>query len=163
MGVDFSFQAIKNSFFDTDAIVAQVKKDFRRTAGRFGAFARRRMKSSLKYREGKSSPGSPPNVHRSRGYTRPKKGKDGTVSRQPVSPLRELIFFAYDRDTESVVVGPVKFGGKGGIAPGLLEHGGGGTFKASRTGEIKRGVWAPRPFVKPAGDAEATAGKFLVG
>ncbi|MDY3555304.1 hypothetical protein R5W24_004445 [Gemmata sp. JC717] len=162
MAFDFSMNSLKNSFFDTDAILSAAQKEYRKVASRFGAFARRRIKSSLKYRSGKSKPGEPPHVHRAtRGYTKAKKAKDGTVSKQRVSPLRELVFFAYDRETESVVVGPVKFGS--GSAPGRLEHGGAGTFKDSDSGEVKRGVYAARPFVKPAGDAEAAAGKFLKG
>ena len=164
MAFEFSFNALKDGFFDTKAVMDAAQKEYRKTASRFGAFTRTRMKSSLRYKPGKSKPGEPPHVHRSRSkYTRPKKAKDGTTVRRQVSPLKELIFFAYDKETDSVVIGPVKFGGADTKVPGLLEQGGAGTFKASRTGERKRGVWSPRPFVKPAGDAEAESGKFLKG
>jgi hypothetical protein len=162
MAFDFGLDRLRGSFFDVDAIVKEVNTYERKALARFGAFARRRMKSSLKYRDGKSAPGSPPNVHRSSGYTTAKQ-KGGKQSRQAASPLRELIFFALDPATHSVVVGPVKFGSRGGIAPALLEGGGSGTFRDAETGEVKRGVWAPRPFVRPAGEAEARAKKFLVG
>ncbi|VTR92817.1 Uncharacterized protein OS=Isosphaera pallida (strain ATCC 43644 / DSM 9630 / IS1B) GN=Isop_2430 PE=4 SV=1 [Gemmata massiliana] len=165
MAFDFSFDALKNSFFDTKAVMAAAKNEYRKTASRFGAYTRTRMKSSLRYKPGKSKPGHPPHVHRSRSkYTRPKKATDGTTVRRQVSPLKELIFFAFDHETQSVVIGPVKFGTAADVkVPGLLEKGGAGTFKAGRSGERKRGVWSARPFVKPAGDAEAQSGKFLKG
>ncbi|HEY1191912.1 MAG TPA: hypothetical protein VGE74_30050 [Gemmata sp.] len=162
MPFDFGMESVKNSFFDTRAVMSEAMKEYRKTAARFGAYARRDIKSSLKYRTGKSPPGAPPHVHRStRGYTKAKKGKNGAVTKQRVSPLRELVYFAYDKETDSVVVGPVKFGG--GTAPGLLERGGTGSFKDGSTGEIKRGVYAARPFVKPGGDRVVAAGKFLKG
>lgn len=162
MAFDFSIQQLKAGFFDADKILAEMDRYERRTLSRFGAFTRRRMKSSLKYASGKSTPGTPPHLHKSSGFTRPKKDrKTGATKRQPVSPLRELIFFAYDAHTHSVVIGPVRFGSNGGVVPPLLEKGGAGTFKDPETGQVKRGVWAPRPFVGPAGKAEAAAGKFL--
>jgi hypothetical protein len=160
----FAINELKGGFFDAAAVLKEMDKVQKKTLSRFGAYARRRMKSSLKYKSGKSSPGGPPNVHRTRGYNKVKRDrKTGATSKQPVSPLRELIYFAYDAATGSVVVGPVKFGGSGGKAPGLLERGGSGSFRDAATGEIKRGVWAPRPFVRPAGEAEVASGKFLTG
>lgn len=160
----FGIGQFKAGFFDAEGVLREMDRVERRTLSRFGAFARVRMKSSLKYATGKSKPGQPPHVHKTRGgFTRQKKDKAGNVSRQPVSPLRELIFFAYDAATHSVVVGPAKFGGKGGIVPGLLEHGGPGVFKDPETGQRKRGVWARRAFVAPAAEAEVTAGRFMQG
>lgn len=163
MAFDFAFKNLKGGFFDTDKVMKEALKVERKTLARFGAYARRTMKSSLKYKSGKSAPGAPPNVHKTRGFNKLKKDrKTGAAVKQPVSPLRELIFFALDPVTHSVVVGPVRFGGKGGKAPGLLEEGGSGTFKDGETGEIKRGVWAPRPFVRPAGETEVEKGAFLI-
>lgn len=163
MAFDFGFDQLKGGFFDAAAVSKEADKASRKMLSKFGAFARRRMKSSLKYKSGKSAPGSPPNVHRTKGFTKAKRNrKTGATTKQAVSPLRELIYFALDPATDSVVVGPVKFGGAGGVAPGLLEKGGTGSFRDSRSGEVKRGVYAPRPFVKPAGEAEAMSGKFLI-
>jgi hypothetical protein len=160
---DFGVTEFRGEFFDASAVLKEMDKVRRQTLSRFGAYARRRMKSSLKYAKGKSSAGSPPHVHTASGFTRAKTNKKtGATARQSVSPLRELLYFAYDAGTESVVVGPAKFGGAGGVAPGLLEKGGPGTFPDSRTGQIKAGVWAPRPFVEPAGEAEVASGAFLV-
>ena len=154
-GIDFSFKAVAGGFFDPKKVLAAADRAHQQVQAKFGAFARRTMKSSLRYKTGKSAPGRPPNVHRSRGFTKAKlNAKTGGTSRQTLSPLRELIFFARDPSTNSVVVGPVKFGGRGGIAPGLLEKGGTGTFKDSRTGELKSGLWKPRPFVRPAAERE---------
>jgi hypothetical protein len=161
MAFDFALKSLKEGFFDTAQVQKEADRFARQTGSRFGAYARRRMKSSLKYSTKPSAPGRPPHVHQTRGFTKKKLSKSGTGARQAVSPLRELIFFAYDRDTKSTVVGPAKFGGRGGIAPGLLEKGGAGTFKDSKTGEIKRGNWKKRPFVAPAGEAEVQSGAFL--
>lgn len=163
MAFAFGFEQLKGGFFDTAAVSKEADKATRKMLGKFGAFARRRIQSSLRYRKGKSAAGQPPNVHKTRGFNKKKRNaKTGTTSKQPVSPLRELIYFALDPATKSVVVGPVKFGGAGGRAPGLLEKGGPGTFRDGATGEIKRGVYAPRPFVRPAGEAEAESGAFLI-
>lgn len=150
------FKAVRAGFFDAEKVLAEAERLSARARAKFGAFARRRMKSSLKYAKGQSAPGKPPHVHGLGGFTRPKKDAGtGATVRQAASPLRELIFFALDPAASSVVVGPVAFGGKGGVAPGLLERGGPGTFRDANTGRPKRGVWRPRPFVGPAGRAEA--------
>lgn len=162
MAFDFSFNQLRAGFFDTAAVQKEVAALERKTLSRFGAYTRQRIRSSLKYRPGKSQPGRPPHVHTSGGITRTKRNKAGQETRQTVSPLRDLVFFAYDPGTRSVVVGPAKFGGKGGVVPKLLEQGGTGTFRDPNSGEIKRGVWAPRPFVRPAGEAEVAAGKYLL-
>lgn len=162
MAFSFAIAEFKAGFFDADAVLNEMGRVERKVLGRFGAFTRQRMKSSLKYTPGKATPQNPPHVHKASGFTRPKKDKaSGATVRQPVSPLRELVFFAFDAATHSVVIGPVRFGSNGGIVPPLLEHGGPGVFLDKETGGLKRGVWAPFPFVKPAGDAEAAAGKFL--
>ena len=162
MAFSFAIAEFKGGFFDAEPVLKEMDRVQKKTLSRFGAFARTRMKSSLRYTSGKSRPGQPPHVHKRLGFNKLKRDrKTGATKKQPVSPLRELVFFAYDPATKSVVVGPVRFGGAGGIVPGLLEHGGAGTFKDGETGEIKRGVWAPRPFVRPAGEAEVQSGKFL--
>lgn len=154
--ISFGFHGGTVNFFDPEQIRGAVARAEARAQARFGAFVRRRMRGSLKYAKGKGPPGRPPHVHRTRGFTRPKKDKKtGATVRQATSPLRELIFFARDPKTDSVVIGPAKFGGKGGVAPGLLERGGRGTYRDARTGAPRAGVYAPRPFVEPAGRAEA--------
>jgi hypothetical protein len=114
-------------FFDR-AISVAVDRGAKRGLSRFGAFVRTRDKTSLKYRKKASEPGRPPSVHRSTGFTREKTNrKTGAVSRQPVSPLRELTFFGYDADRKSVVIGAAIFprskAGPG-VVPERIEYGG---------------------------------------
>lgn len=135
---------VKSLFFTVKAVRDQLDPAVRRALSKFGAFVRRRAKSSLKYKDGPAPPGQPPHVHRTTVFTakkgkRPKKGKPP----KPVSPLRELLFFSYDPRNKSVVIGPAIGGPKSG-APETLEEGG----TASRDG--KTVTIAPRPTMRPA-------------
>lgn len=112
----------KQSFFRPDALLSKVEQKEKRALSKMGAFIRTRMKSSIRYRKKASTPGSPPSAHKTSGFTRERKSKDGTITRQEKSPLKELIFFGYDSSTKTVVVGPAKF--SRGEAPGVLEKGG---------------------------------------
>jgi hypothetical protein len=105
----------KTSFFDKRAIIDALGKDQVAALSRAGAFARRAAKSLVRYRRAASKPGSPPSAHR---------GKAGR------SALRELIFFAWDPATKSVVTGPAAFGSRD--APGILERGGAARIKNAR-------------------------------
>jgi hypothetical protein len=153
-GFDFSFKKLKGGFFDPSKILAGLEKAEVKLQSRFGANTRRTMKSSIRYKAKGSAPaGSPPFAHRSNRFTRQKTNKKtGAVTRQGQSPLRELIFFARDPDTNSVVIGPVVFGQRG---AGALEKGGTTTTRDPRTGLTKTVRIAPHPFARPAGAAEA--------
>lgn len=180
----------KASFFSSDAVKKKLDAGLASTLLKAGAFVQRRMKTGVRYRKKASSPGKPPSAHRTTGFTREKRSKSGQVSRQQVSPLRELIFFAYDANTKSTVIGPAKFGGKGGKAPPTLEKGGTATIatpvprptgrkagpaqKETFLRKVKDGSIvipprqydrrsiriAPRPFVRPAGEEESKSQKF---
>lgn len=138
-GFDLSLKQIKAGFFDAKAILSAADKARAKVEAQFGAFTRRRMQTSLRYRKKASEPGKPPSVHRNPGYGNK-------------SPLRELIFFSRDPNTKSVVIGPLGFKRKGAAA---LERGGFARIKDTETGRYKTIFIRPRPFVKPAGDAEA--------
>jgi hypothetical protein len=139
-GFDLSIKQIKAGFFDAQKILSAADKARAKVESQFGAFTRRRMQTSLRYRKKASAPGKPPSVHR---------GKTGK------SPLRELIFFSRDPGTGSVVIGPLGFKAKGART---LEKGGFARVKATdgKGGARYKTIFIrPRPFVKPAGDAEA--------
>jgi hypothetical protein len=91
-------------FFDSETIVRSVAKATRAVLSKFGAFVRQTAKNSIRTRPGPSPAGMPPHSHK------------GT--------LRRLIYFGYDANTRSVVVGPVPFAGASGTAPSALEYGG---------------------------------------
>jgi hypothetical protein len=106
--MEVGFRAMQGSFFDSDKVKRQLDRKTRRALSRFGAFVWRRAKSSIKYRDKTSAPGSPPSAHRSEKFTRIKKSKGKEVSKAS-SPFRELRYFAWDDRTRSVVIGPVIF------------------------------------------------------
>jgi hypothetical protein len=114
---------MKNFFFDRKHIQDVLGKDSAKALGKAGAHTQRRARSSLRRRKKTSAPGSPPSVH----------------SSDTVATLKN-IWFALDRQSLSVVVGPLKLNahhltrqGSGpsaqnilssGSVPGVLEHGG---------------------------------------
>ena len=132
---------VKAAFFDKKGVADGLDAGTRKQLTKFGAFVRRRAKSSLKYKNGPAAPGKPPHVHRSASFKR-KKGKPGK-KQQPVSPLRELVFFSYDKASKSVVIGPAIGGSRTG-APRSLEEGGSARIDG-RTVVIR-----PRPTMAPA-------------
>jgi hypothetical protein len=92
-------------FFDRKAVLSMLDKRARGALSRFGAFVRRRARSSMRPggKSGKvAAPGQPPRTH--------------------AGNLKRLLFFSWDATTKSVVIGPVPFAG--GVAPSLLEFGG---------------------------------------
>ena len=97
-------------FFDRRTIIDRIGRAKAAVLSKAGAFIRRTAKGKIRYAQSVSKPGSPPHAHASK-----KGGKD--------SPLRELIFFAYDEQTNSVVIGPMPFRGSA-IVPRVLELGG---------------------------------------
>lgn len=183
---EIGIRQFKALFFDKDAIGRAVGAATQANLSRQGAFIRRRMQSSIRYREKSSKPGEPPSGHRASNFKRTTTNKKTGVSKtRETSPLKELIFFGYDPSTRSVVIGPAKFGTGGGVVPRTLEKGGpaaviepvprakgrkaterqsqsfqrlvkaGRIILPPRTMRIRTFVMAPRPFVRPAGEAEA--------
>ena len=100
---------VKTVFFDRRAVIDRIGKANAQVMAKAGSFVRRTAKGSIRYtKTAVSKPGEPPRAHR---------GKSGN------SPLRELIFFAFDDATNSLVIGPTPFRGAA-IAPRTLELGG---------------------------------------
>jgi hypothetical protein len=126
---------LKAFFFDREAIASKLDPAIRKALSRFGAFVRQRDKSSIKYGTKSASPGQPPVAHRSKSFTKVKKNKKTGVSKnQQLSPLRELIFFAYEPDKKTVLIGPIVGGPQ---TPGILqtiEEGGHGHAAHPHTG-----------------------------
>lgn len=131
--VTMSLKSAKAAFFDRPAVKSAVDQATRRNLSKFGAFVRQRAKTSIR-RPPKSAnprisqPGRPPYSH--------------------TGLLKKFLFFAYDANAQSVVIGPVLLRKSDGKAPSLLEHGG----VAVR--ERKRRRYRPRPYMQPAFDAE---------
>lgn len=142
------------AFFDSPEVMARVDKGKRKVFSKFGAFVRRRAKSSIRYKaKGISAPGDPPFAHRSKGFTKKKfSKKTGQTTQQPASPIRELIFFSWDERTKSMVVGPIPFRGSGEGARRLEK--GGTMTKLRKNGSTRTLHYRPRPFMNPALEAE---------
>lgn len=126
--IGLDFETLKKNFFDRAAVKNSVDASVRRTFSKFGAFVRQRAKTSIRKRKGTSPPGSPP--YSQTGF------------------LRKSIFFAFDRERESVVIGPT-LRRAGSDVPKLLEHGG-----VALEG-TKPSRHRPRPFMGPAFAAES--------
>ncbi len=134
-------------FFDSKKVIRAVDKARRRALSRGGAFVRTTARRSIRKRKGPSAPGSPPHSH------------EGS--------LRKLIFFGYDRQTKSVVIGPL--GIKQSPVPTVLEFG--GTVPVKRRRRVadrskgreksrRRVRIAKRPYMGPALDVAASSDKI---
>lgn len=130
--IGLKVDAAKKGFFDREAVMEAVDRATLRVLSRFGAFVRTRARTSIRRRKGTSPAGGPPYSH--------------------VGLLRNLIFFAFDADRRSVVVGPVLINSPTG-APENLEYGGQADLPMPKGGS-RRVTIAPRPYMGPALDAE---------
>jgi len=128
---------VKDLFFDRNTVMRRIDKDKRRNLSKFGAFVRTRARSMLN-----------------------RSGNDGKVVSEPGEPprlqtglLRGTIFFAFDRDRESVIIGPNAIPNLGGGAnmEALQE---GGMILIKRGWATDRKYVAARPFMEPAFEEE---------
>jgi hypothetical protein len=125
----FTLRLAKQAFFDRAGVVAAMSAAERRVLSRFGAFVRQRARTSIRPRRSVSAPGNPPSSH--------------------VGLLKRFIWFAYDSQRHSVVIGPVRLTATtGGDAPRLLEYG--GSAQRHRRGRMIRLHYQARPFMRPA-------------
>lgn len=111
--LSYSANYAKGFFFDAPLVVKAVDAATRGVLSKFGAYVRRRAKSSIRQRKAASQPGQPPSSHS--------------------GILRLFLYFAYDPGPRSVVIGPAKtnqvfFDNQGnpvtGTVPEVLEYGG---------------------------------------
>jgi phage gpG-like protein len=123
----------KEMFFDRKAVARRVDRAARRVFSRFGAYVRTTAKHSIRKRKRVSRPGEPPSSH--------------------TGLLRRFIFFGYDRDRRSVVIGPMPLTGRIGDAPHALEYGGPSAVRGRR-GRKRRVRIAARPYMRPAFENE---------
>jgi len=113
-------------FFDRPRVMRAVGEGAARGLGRWGAYIRRRARSSIRMRKRSSNPGEPPSAHTTE------------------EPNLRTILFAYDINTKSMVVGPVRLNQVdndasmrpvSGLVPPTLEKG----------GDIIISEWQPSP------------------
>jgi len=122
------------SFLDSKKIKNRVSGGVRKKMMTFGGFVRREAKQSIRVSKKKfSSPGDPPKA------------------RSASSPIRKLIFFAYDPFKKGVVIGPLIFRqAKEKLTAPRLEYGGTHRIVSKRTGKRRVVRYKPRPFMVPA-------------
>jgi phage gpG-like protein len=143
------FQA---SFFDRVKVDNAIDKARVRVLGEFGRLVRKRAQSSLRYGDRVSLPGMPPTARKS-GFRARKSKSTGKTRVRRVSYLREFLYFAYDKTTETVVVGPAKLNAVvSQTALPALEFG--GRTRTMRDGKSEVVRVAARPFMGPALEAE---------
>ncbi|GAF68121.1 unnamed protein product [marine sediment metagenome] len=127
---------ITKMFFDTKKVISATDRATRRVFSKFGAFVRRGARSSIRKRKAVSAPGKPPSSH--------------------VGLLKKLIYFGYDTDKQTVVIGPTPLGGKAEV-PALLEYGGRKVVMGRRGRKQRKrqvATYSPRPFMGPAFEKE---------
>ena len=143
----------RGAFFDTSLVTSLTDKATQRALSKAGAFVRTASKSSLRYAKKSASPGSPPKVHRGggTGYQRSfTNKKTGVTKVRSVSPLKELIFFAYVPETKSVVIGPLEFKGSKASYKVLTILEKGGRVMLTRGNKTRQASYAGNPFMRPA-------------
>ena len=124
---------IKTCFFDRQTVASKADAATRKILSKFGAFVRRTAKGSIRNRKAAAPPGAPPSSH--------------------TGLLKKFIFFGYDPDQRSVVIGPTRLDRRGrGEAPSLLEYGGQTTLV--RRGKRERATYRARPYMGPAFEKE---------
>jgi len=120
----------KRMFFDKSTVARAVDRTTRRVLSRFGAFVRTTARQSIRRRKKPSPPGKPPSSH--------------------TGLLKKFIFFGYERDKKSVVIGPAALNQKNTGAPEVLEYGGTAVIESRWDKHKRRARVAARPFMGPA-------------
>lgn len=127
----------KKFFFDKKVIQDAAGRGTAKALSRFGAVVRRTAQTGMRYRKGASKPGEPPSAHKSGRLAALKKlGR----AKHNGALLRELLFFAYDPKSKSVVVGPEGFKTRGTPIPALHEFGGERQAGKGESMEVKNPV-----------------------
>lgn len=132
--IGFRLDTAKSKFFDPKKIQDPAEKAKLSMLAKFGAYVRRRAKSSIRKRKRASLPGFPPSSH--------------------LGLLKDFIFFFVEREKGNVVIGPILLGRGDGTAPRVLEHGGDALRRRGRLRKEKACHYRERPYMQPAFDKE---------
>ena len=133
--IGLRIRQLRAGFFDRAVVLQATTAAERRVLSRFGAFVRQRARSSMRPRATPSAPGQPPSVH--------------------VGLLRQHLYFAWDAQQRSVVIGPALLNRGSRDTAQVLEYGGSAVRR--RWGHPRRVLYAARPFMGPAFAAEEHA------
>lgn len=118
----------KSLFFDRQKVLSQVSRAERRVLSRFGAYVRQDAKQRIRRRKRPSQPDESPT--------------------NQTGLLKRHIYFVFDSDRRSVVIGPARLSA-GTEAPATLEYGGDAVVDTPQ-GKPVRVAIAERPYMGPA-------------
>jgi hypothetical protein len=151
-----SVGGFKSTFFDADVVLRAMDRTTRKALSKAGAFIRQRARTSIR---------KAPKADVRTGRVLKGRRKKGMAVTDAVAPpgqppfghgdqkLKRLIFFAYEPEAQTVVIGPAKFQSQRGGGPEFLEYGGNTTIR-NRRGKARREVFRGNPFMNPAMEAE---------
>lgn len=129
MAVDFV--KLTDAFLDNPKIQKYLDQKTKKVFVRFGGTVRKTAQFSMRSRKGTAPAGQPPYAHKKK-------------------LLRKLLFFSYDVNTKTVVIGPVRIERTmDQHIPKLMEEGG-KVAKETRSGKIVTLDYTPHPFMQPA-------------
>ena len=120
---------VKELFFDTELVKRSVSKTVLQKLNHIGGLIRKTARNSIRPRRSASKPGDPPNSH--------------------TGLLKDKLLYSFDKEAESVVVGPVLLN-RGTDAPHTLEFGGYTQIGSAWSLFKKRVFIKPRPYMAPA-------------
>lgn len=118
----------KRLFFDRQKVLSKVSRAERRVLSRFGAYVRQGAKQRIRRRKRPSQPEESPT--------------------NQTGLLKRHIYFLFDPDRRSVVIGPTRLS-TGSDAPATLEYGGQAVVETS-DGQPVRVAIEERPYMGPA-------------
>lgn len=128
--IGFTISDSKGLFFDRQAVLKPADRARRKALSKFGAYVRNTSRRSIRKvgKNGKpANPGQPP------------KSRTGL--------LKNHIYFLYDKQADSVIIGPAALNGRRQqtrVATDVLEIGG------SVTRDGQQFVYAKHPYMQPA-------------
>lgn len=105
-----TIEQFKGAFFSQEVVLRAMDRATAKALSRFGAFVRQRWRTSIRYRKAASQPGQPPSAHRTMRRAKTNR-RTGITKVQSSSPYRDFIFFAYDWQTKTEIIGPALLNG----------------------------------------------------
>lgn len=126
--IGFRIEQAKGLFFDRQQVQSAVSRVERRVLSKFGAYVRQDARQRIRRRKRASRPGQSPT--------------------NQTGLLKRHIYFVFDPDRRSVVIGPVLLN-RGTGAPATLEYGGETTIETRRREQVRVEI-QPRPYMGPA-------------
>jgi hypothetical protein len=126
--IGFRLAQAKSLFFDRQKVQSQVSRSERRVLSKFGAYVRQDARQRIRRRKRPSQPDESPT--------------------NQTGLLKRHIYFVFDSDRRSVVIGPARLS-TGTEAPATLEYGGHAVAETPE-GKPVRVAIEERPYMGPA-------------